>query len=172
MRLCVFICSFYAKNALCSYEFEDSFDVCGKYGNGSLHLHGVKAVRLGSVISKNMLEFRILRLYLVSLSGLECKLWCFLKLHQPVLFLCPYRHAVSFDLCSVFIASLSARACLAFLCVEIICPNLVPSSVSLSLPCFPYCHVPGGTDKHTCILVEVKLVLFFPEPIADNGVQL
>jgi hypothetical protein len=53
MRLCVFICSFYAKNALCSYEFEDSFDVCGKYGNGSLHLHGVKAVRLGSVISKN-----------------------------------------------------------------------------------------------------------------------
>lgn len=76
MRLCVFICSFYAKNALCSYEFEDSFDVCGKYGNGSLHLHGVKAVRLGSVISKNMLEFRILRLYLVSLSGLVC--------HSPV----------------------------------------------------------------------------------------
>ena len=90
-------------------------------------MHGVKAVRLGSVISKNMLEFRILRLYLVSLSGLECKLWCFLKLHQPVLFLCPYRHAVSFDLCSVFIASLSARARLALLCVEIICPNLVTS---------------------------------------------
>ena len=172
MRLCVFICSFYAKNALSSYEFEDSFDVCGKYGNGSLHLHGVKAVRLGSVISKNMLEFRILRLYLVSLSGLECKLWCFLKLHQPVLFLCPYRHAVSFDLCSVFIASISARARLALLCVEIICPNLVTSTVFLSLPCFPYCHVSCRTDKHTCILVEVKLVLLFPKTIADNGVQL
>ena len=35
---------FCAKNRLCSYEFEDSFDICGKYGDGSLHLHGVKTV--------------------------------------------------------------------------------------------------------------------------------
>jgi hypothetical protein len=28
-------------NTLCSDEFEDSFDVCGKYSDGSLHLHGV-----------------------------------------------------------------------------------------------------------------------------------
>ena len=77
MRLCVFICSFYAKNAICSYEFEDSFDVCGKYGNGSLHLHGVKAVRLGSVISlcrNNMSKLgSIFRLsFLAVLSLLPC----------------------------------------------------------------------------------------------------
>ena len=43
------------KSVLSLAEFEDSLDVCGKYGDCSLHLHGVKAIRLSPVIAIDML---------------------------------------------------------------------------------------------------------------------
>ena len=43
------------KSVLSLAEFEDSLDVCGKYGDCPLHLHGVKAIRLSPVIAIDML---------------------------------------------------------------------------------------------------------------------
>ena len=85
---------FFARYTLCLDEFENSLNVCGKYGDGSLHLHGVKTIRLSPVIAIDMLEFCILGFYLVPFSCLDLKLRRFLELRLSFLLAGLYRHTI------------------------------------------------------------------------------
>ena len=102
-------------NTLCLDKFEYSLDVCRKYRDSSLHLHGIQTIWLCPVISKHVFQFRILGFYFVSFPSLVLEFIRLLEFQMSFLFICPNGNAVCLAFSPVLIASFPMSTALTLL---------------------------------------------------------